>query len=264
MTALHHIYVTAHGEYTVGSWVGETAQIGLRLAVESEGSLPAKGGLFEPFSGHGDVVADAGTLAGTHGTLTRSWTSRMGTAGSSENADAAFQVDLAEDVWVFLNTIKGVQNNTFRWTHIKIAPILADGKYGAGAALYSITTPLAGAVSTATTPPELAVAVSMRGAVLGRRGRGRVYVPALTIASINAADGTISVTTQNSLAAALVTLITDLENGPGTEVMTPLVMVTSAGAPMAVRPSQVRIGSHWDVQRRRQSQVPEVYATTAL
>jgi hypothetical protein len=47
-------------------------------------------------------------------------------------------------------------------------------------------------------------------------------------------------------------------------VFSPLVIVTSAGNATAVRPSQVRVGNHIDVQRRRQAQVKETYAAAAL
>lgn len=264
MSNLHHVYVTAHGEYTVGAWSGEKAQIGLRIGVELESSLPSKGALFTPYGGHGDVVADSGSQAGTNGTLAKAWTARIGPAGSEENADGPWQVDLCDDVYTFLNTIKGYQNNGFRWTGCKIAPILSTGRYGAPGAVYTFTAPIVGATSTSCTPPELAVAASLRAAVLGRKGRGRVYVPALSMNTINAADGTLAVSTQTGLRDALVTLVSNIENAPGTEIWTPLVIVTSAGATQAARPSQVRVGSHFDVQRRRQAQVPESYSTTAL
>ena len=166
MPALHHVYLTCHGEYTVGAWTGEKAQIGLRIGVEQEAALPAKGGLFTPYGGHGDIVADSGSQSGTNGTLAKSWSARIGTVGSRENADGPWQVDLAEDAYAFLNTIKGYQNNGFRWTGVKVAPILSTGKYGAPGAVYTFTTPIAGTTVTSCTPPELAVAASLRAAVL--------------------------------------------------------------------------------------------------
>jgi hypothetical protein len=69
---------------------------------------------------------------------------------------------------------------------------------------------------------------------------------------------------RTALLAQTVTLVTDLENAPGAENFSPLLMVTSAGAATAVRPSEARIGDHWDVQRRRQAQIKENYATSAL
>lgn len=263
MTALQHIYLTAHGEWTTANWLGEHAQIGLRLAIVEDASPPAKGALFT-IPTNGDVALDSGTYAGTNGTLTKTWTARRGPVGSSENCDDAFQADLCEDLRTFLDALKANVKDTFRWTHMKVAPILADGTYGAPSATYQLTTPLAGTGSAGTNfPPEVAVAVTLRANVLGRRGRGRVYLPGLNT-SVSATDGTVSSAFRSSAAGAMVTLISNLEDAPGTEEYGPLVMVTSAGSSVAVRPAEVRVGSHFDAQRRRQHQVPETYTVTAL
>jgi hypothetical protein len=58
--------------------------------------------------------------------------------------------------------------------------------------------------------------------------------------------------------------VTNLEDAPGTEEYGPLVMVTSSGSSTGVRPAEIRVGNHWDAQRRRQHQVPEVYTIQAL
>lgn len=263
MAALQHIYLTAHGEWTTANWLGEKGQIGLRLAIVEDAAAPAKGSIFSlPLSG--DVATDSGTYAGTNGTLTRTWTARRGPVGSTENCDDVFQADLADDFWTFLDSLKANVKNTWTWTHVKIAPILADGKYGAPAATYQFTTPLAGTGSAGTNfPPEVAVAVSLRAPVLGRRGRGRVYLPGLNT-TVSATDGTVSTTFRSAAATAMATLIANLEDAPGIEDYGPLVVVTSAGSQTAVRPSEVRVGSHFDAQRRRQHQVPEDYTVTAL
>lgn len=263
MPALHHVYVTAHGEWTNTTWSGEFAQIGMRLAIENEGELPPKGGFFVPFSGHGDVGSTSGSTSGTHGTLAQAWTARLGAAGSSENADGAWQTDLAEDVWTFLNAAKFYQSDGFRWTHVRIAPLLADGKYGAPASVYTFTAPLVGSRSGSFLPPEVALACSFRANVIGRKGRGRFYFPAISTQYCDA-NGLADSTMRTALLGYVQTLVTNLENAPGTEVMTPLLMVTSAGSANAVRPSESRIGSHWDVQRRRQAQVKETYTIGAL
>jgi len=263
MSKLAHIYVTAHGEWTSSSWLGEKAQIGLRLPITQGDSEPAKGSIFTPIE-NGDVALDAGTQAGTNGTLNRTWTARLGPVGSVDNADATMQADLGDDMWTFLNTIKTQQHTSWKWTHVKIAPILADGTYGAPSAIYQFTTAVTGTVSAACLPPEVAVAISLRAAIIGRRGRGRVYIPGLTVNQVTTADGTVASGSAGSLRDAMATLVTNLENIPGTEAYGPTVAVMSAGSGTAVRPSQVRVGSHFDVQRRRQHQVAEVYYSANL
>lgn len=263
MGALQHVYLTAHGAYASGHWVGETAQMGLRLAITEGAAEPTKGSVFN-LATSGDVVVDSGTTAGTNGTLTRTWSARLGPVGNNEDATAAWQIDLAEDFRTFLNSIKDYHAPNFRWTHLKIAPILADGKYGAPGAVYQLTTPIA-AGGSSSQAPEVSCALTLRAPVIGRRGRGRMYIPALSQSSnVIASDGQVGSTFVTAVLAAGATLITDLENAPGTEVYGPTVCVTSAGSTTAVRPSQIRIGSHFDVQRRRQSQVTETYTTTTL
>jgi hypothetical protein len=173
------------------------------------------------------------------------------------------QADLGDDVWTFLNAIKSYVYTGFRFTHVKIAPVAVGGAYAAPSAIYTFTTPLAGTSSTGTTPPEVALAVSLRAPVIGRRGRGRIYVPALGLTGL-AADGTVSSAAQSAFAAAMVTLVGNLDNPPGVEDYGPRTSVMSATSTTAVRPSQVRVGNHFDVQRRRQHQVAESYATSTL
>jgi len=213
---------------------------------------------------NGDVAPDSGTQAGAQGTLTRTWTARMGPVGSTDNCDATWQADIGDDMRTFLLALQTYQSSKFAWSHVKIAPILADGKYGAPGAIYQFTGPVEGA-STSPNAPEVACAVTFRAPVIGRRGRGRMYIPALSIgSSVIDGDGAVSATFQSALRAAAATLVTSLEDSPGTEEYGALLMVTSAGSPTGVRPSQIRVGNHFDVQRRRQSQVVETYSTTAL
>lgn len=262
MPALQHIYLTAHGEWTASPFATEKAQIGIRLPIAAEADPPAKGTTFEPIA-NGDVVLDAGTQAGTNGTLTRTWKARLGPIASPDNA-ATMQADLADDMWAFLNSLKSIQSTVFKWTHVKIAPILATGAYGAPSAVYQFTAPLVGASAAGALPPELAVAVSFRAPIIGRRGRGRMYIPALALTQVDGANGTVLAAAQTSLKTWAGTLVTNLENLPGVEEYSTLVGVMSAGSSTAVRPSEVRVGNHWDMQKRRQDQAVETYSSAAL
>lgn len=264
MAALQHVYLTAHGEYTEAPWADERAQIGLRLALCDDEAPPQKGAPFTIPTNHGDVAAENQAVAGTNGTLSQTWTARLGPIGSTENADDAWQIDLAEDFRTFLVSIANKIDQSFRWTHVKIAPILADGKYGfPGASTYDFTSPVVGSLAGSMLPPEVAVCVSLRAPISGRTGRGRMYLPALNVGAVNT-NGTVVVSTRTALASAFATLITDLEDAPGDETITPIVMVTSAGKATAVRPSEIRVGDHFDAQRRRQHQAVETYSVTAL
>lgn len=261
MTQLQHVYITAHGSYTSGAWVGESAQFGLRLAMADSTSMPAMGTTFVPMA-NGDVQTDQGQTSGAHGTLTRTWTARLGGTGSSENADAAFQVDMAEDMWTFLDTLKSYQHSSFRWSGVKIAPVSAAGATIGTSSVYNFTSAIPGS-STNLLPPQLAAAITLRANILGRRGRGRIYIPALVNSDL-ASDGTLSTAFTTAIRAAMVTLIGNLQDAPGANVVNPLVVITSAGMASVVRPSEVRTGQRADTIRSRRAQVPETYTTTAL
>lgn len=261
MTALQHMYVTAHGSFATGAWIGEAAQFGIRLAIDETGAMPEKGAIFDLML-HGDVAVDQGTQAGTHGVLTRTWTARRGPSGSTENADAGFQIDLAEDVWTFLDAIKAYTYSAFKWTHVKIAPVSAAGATIGTASVYTFTTPLA-PTGSALLPPQVALAVTLRANILGRRGRGRIYLPAVA-QTVCTSDGLVSGPPVTGIRAAFVSLVNNLQNVPGTPDYIPLVTVTSPGQASGVRPSQVRMGQKLDTIRSRREQVPEVYTTTDL
>lgn len=90
-----------------------------------------------------------------------------------------------------------------------------------------------------------------------------MFIPALSSGALET-NGTVIASWRTAVAALTATLVTNLENSPGTEEFGPLLMVTSAGSATAVRPSEIRIGDHFDAQRRRQHQAVETYTTTAL
>lgn len=261
MSNMQHVYLTAHGSYPSGPWLGEAAQIGVRVAFAPTATAPGKGDIWTPTPG-GAITADFGTQAGTNGTLSKTWKARVGDTGSTENMDAGAQIDMAEDVRKFLNTIKAFQHSSFRWTHIKCAAVDPDGKTPVVASVYTLTAPLVGGNNTAL-PPQVAMALSTRANLVGRRGRGRVYIPALDVALL-ATDGTINTTHANTMRAAFKTLIDDLQNQPGITQHIPIVFVGSADSPTVVRPVEVRTGNRFDTIQSRRRQVPEAYTVTAL
>lgn len=261
MTDLAHVYLTAHGSYPAGSWVGESAQIGVRLAFAAVAAAPNKGDVFTPIA-NGAITSDTGTLAGTHGTLARTWTARINSVGSTENFDAAAQVDAAEDMWAFLNAIKAYQHSDFKWTHVKCSAVDPTGATPIVSSVYTFSSVLAGAVGTGL-PPQVAMALSARANLVGRRGRGRVYIPALGT-TILTTDGQINTTPANSMRSAFKTLIDNLQAQPGLTLNMPIFSIMSADSTTAVRPAEVRTGSRLDTMQSRRRQVTETYTATAL
>ena len=263
MATLGHVYVTAHGYFNRPIWTGESAQIGFRLPFALGTDEPAKGTTFTPLT-NGDVAIDSGTQAGTNGTLTRTWTARIGGVGSTDNMDAVQQADLGDDVWTFLNSVKSVQSVYFKWTHVKLAPIAPDGSYAAPSSVYQFTSELAGTGTGSLMPPEVAIACSFRAPIIGRRGRGRFYLPGISQGGALNTDGDILSSARTTLMNAMSTLVTNVENMSGTEDAGPIFAIGSASSTTFVRPSEVRVGAHFDAQRRRQHQVAEAYTTLPL
>lgn len=264
MAALQHVYMTAHGKWTAAPWADERAQIGVRLAIVSDSNIPSAGSPFTIPAGNGDVEIAGGTTNGTHGVLSEAFTARMGGVGSTFNMDPARQVDLAEDFWTFLDATKGLLHTSWSWTHVKIAPVLADGHYGfTGAATYDFTADIVGTTAGAVLPPEVAACVSWRAPISGRSGRGRMYIPGVASTSL-ATNGTIHANSRDTLSAAAATFVANLDDAPGADEQGTILMVTSAGKATGVRPSQVRVGDHFDAQRRRQHQAVETYTTVTL
>lgn len=261
---LQHVYLTAHGDYNSGPWVGEAAQIGLRVAFVPTVGAPDKGDLFTMSTGT-NVSTKFATVSGTNGTLSQKWEAEGGSVLSRVPMDDANQIDMAEDFYTFLYAIKAFTASTFWWRYIKIAPVTADGKYGADASIYTLSPGISGAGLAAThEPPEVAVAASIMAPVIGRRGRGRMYIPAIA-GTARASDGVVSSTFATTVGTAFKDLVDDIQNLPGVPIDGfPVVVVTSAGKPDAIRPNQIRVGNHFDVQKRRQDQVDETYTSTAL
>lgn len=257
MTAPTHVYVTAHGKYTSGPWLGETAQFGLRLTVEAAATAPQKGEIYTPGT-NGDAVADQGSDTGVRGTLTRTFSFRRGPVGNPEDWDSSFQCDIADDVWTFLDAIKVDQRSTFSWTHVKQSPVDAQGRAIMNSSVYTFTTPIAGTNAGGQLPPQCAIAISLRAPVIGRRGRGRFYLPALATAYADN-DAILSTSRATNLRTYAKALVDNLQNVPGTPVTIPIVAIMSAASATAVRPTQVRTGNRIDTIRSRREQVAESY-----
>ena len=261
MTAPTHVYATLHGSFTGGPWLGEAAQIGLRLVPHEQETAPAKGTEFD-LPAQGDVVADMGETTGTHGTLARLWSFRMGSPGIRPNYDDGVQVDVAEDLWTFANAVKAYTSNVFAWTHVKQAAVGSDGKTIKGSSIYTFTAALQGGGSSGIMPPQLAAAVSLRAPIAGRRGRGRIYLPALSAAL--EPNGTLLTAATSNWRTNMKTLVESLANLPGISDYQLLVSLMSPDSASAVRPSQVRTGNRCDTIQSRRRQVPESYTTLAL
>lgn len=256
MAGTGHIYVTAHGEFT-GYWAGETAQVGLRVLFRNIGG---ESGPVIQVPDLGAPTMQYNTYDSTLFNVVEQFNQQLpGMPGLTTEV----MEDIATDVRTFLNAIRAQQATNFRWTHIKIAPIeRGTGKYLAPSSIYTFKTAIAG-TGASPLPPEVAVAVSLRAGIVGKRGRGRIYIPGLT-ANVTTSDGILGSTAKTNLSGSMHTLVKAIEDQPGLDTMDTKVVVMSAQSTTAVVPAEVRVGEHLDAQRRRQHQVSEGYTIVPL
>lgn len=256
MAGTGHIYMTAHGEFT-GVWAGETAQVGLRMTFRNFGASSG------PIIDLPDLGVPRYTYSDYSNTLFNVVHSFDQDLPGIGNTWSGICDDMAADWHVWMTAIKGQQCNLFKWTSLKFAPIeKGTGKYLAPSTVYTLKTPLVGA-GTSALPPECAIAISQRAGVVGKRGRGRMYLPGLATSAVGS-DGKVGSPARTQMATATVTLIDSLEDQPGVDDMTSNIIICSAQSTTAVIPSEVRVGDHVDVQRRRQHQVTEAYTIQPL
>lgn len=257
-----HIYVSAHGSYTSGPWLGETAQVGVRLAIVPTLGAPDMGAIFDiPQANDRQPMALVGSDATWNWLCT--WAATWGTTPNDTNFGLSYQLDLANDFLIWWNACKGFVTNAFKLQRVKVALIDREGTYCYGASEFSLKTPVAGSSSNATAP-EIACAISFRADVLGRRGRGRMFFPALANTAIDP-TGIASPTMTTLFANSTKSLVDNLQSLPGLPGdHFPMLMVTSAGKEDAYRPAEIRVGNHLDVQRRRQHQTVETYTSLGL
>lgn len=257
------MYVSMHFDYSVASgWAGETAQIGLRLGMVPTIGAPDMGALFTlPVASSVSGATEQGSDANWN--YSCNWSAHWGENPTEATIDLTQQADMAADCLTFWNAIKTACNTGVRFVGVKLAPIQPDGTYSYGASEWRLKTPIGGIVSTGM-PPETALAVSMIADVIGRRGRGRMFLPGLATTACTS-YGKVGGGTITTVGAATKTLIDNLQNLSGVpQGYFPLVSVCSNNDTTAIRPQTVRVGNHFDVQRRRQHQVAENMTYTSL
>jgi hypothetical protein len=274
-----HVYVTAHGHQTTGHFAGETAQIGFRWTITPTTS-PSPVFSMPSYAQSSEAYADS---SDANFTGTANWTARaISGPGGAEwfDIDPAVQLDMANDFRAYLGSISARQSIQFSWTHVKLALVANDripkipplvgtrGYVIYPSSVYTLKTPIVGAINGATgkaLPPEVAICGSVRTNVVGRRGRGRMYIPALTDNALNT-DGTVGGATASTITGATKTLVDSLANLPGGDpiAFNEGMVITSAGAPTGVWPHEARVGNHFDVHRSRQLDVVETYTSVAL
>ena len=189
----------------------------------------------------------------------------QGTGGGLGTAAWTYpdQLALAAAILDFMNAIKSRVSTKFAWNRIKLSPIAPDGKNAAGPTVFSLKTPLVGTDAGQSLPPQNSVALSFVRRIPGRRGRGRMFLPAVGTGSLTPegqVGGTANTAYRNA-GKALDTAIKAMGGGTDWEYR---LVVTSAASANYVMPAEVRVGNIVDTQRRRRNAIRETFTSDVL
>ena len=121
-----------------------------------------------------------------------------------------------------------------------------------------------GASSGVVLPLQNTVALSTRTPNTTRRGRGRMYLPAMSVGPLGGSDGLLTSAAAGHIAGTGKTLLNALK--VGTFGVTAVVRPVVIGSPWTTyfRITQTRVGNVVDSQRRRRRQITETYESVDL
>ena len=177
-------------------------------------------------------------------------------------ADAALD-DLVKDLSTWMVASQSASSAALAWVKFnEIDPV--SRRYKSATETYEriLTTPVRGSVEGNGMPQQTLCVSLLTGAKRGLASRGRFYPPA-TVLSLGS-DGTVSKTGVNLVATAARTLITNLNNWPGTDTPLGGQVVVLGGNGTTRNVTAVSVGNVMDTQRRRRNKLRESYTTIAL
>ena len=177
-------------------------------------------------------------------------------------ADAALD-DLVQDLSTWMVASQSASSAALGWVKFnEIDPISRRYKSATDTYERILTTPVRGSVEGNGMPQQTLCVSLLTGAKRGLASRGRFYPPA-TVLSLGS-DGTVSKTGVNLVATAARTLITNLNNWPGTDTPLGGQVVVLGGNGVTRNVTAVSVGNVMDTQRRRRNKLRESYTTLAL
>lgn len=261
--AATHMYVVLQGDYTAAGLAGEIWQTGCRFGASPGAAEPNALGAFAPF----DVVALPQTVTQPTYTIVSNWTTEMGISDLDPVSWLEDQIRPAAATLI-ANAFFGAG---VRLRSILVYPIRQpDGKVEPAVPFVQgspcrldYTSGFPTGSGTGLVPPQLSVVASLRTSQLGRRGRGRMFLPPAGTSSI--ANGRLSSAFQGQYGTDVKAFLEGCRlagTGPGGVWTYPVV----TGAPYTdyATVNQVRIGDVFDTQRRRRATLLEAYANTTI
>lgn len=262
--ATQHLYLVAQGSYTATALAEENWQVGVRLRVSNDG-----GSDFGNLPTDVDYADEAVSRDETNWTIESNFSIDL-PAGSAASPSDYLNDQAAPAFTTFLSAANMFPNKT------QIDRLLlygmSDGRVfdvGSGPAKavlsYKAGHKPTGASSSTSLPPQCSPVASWMTAVAGRKGKGRIYMPAPPQTLVSVDGGLLSSGACTNLATAAAGLVGDLVTGGGglfPYIVAPIV----TGVPWTkyARIKSVRVGNVIDTQRRRRAQITETYQTVAV
>lgn len=261
MPALH-LLCTIQGGYTLTGLTEESWQVGIRCYV-SNASADDVG----PLPTDIDVVASTVHRVETNWVIDSNWALSGPVGWSFKPTDwLNDQVLPAVGTWHSNGRVSAGCNIQ----RVSVYPIGPDGRtvaappYAAGSPAVAVFTSGHLPVGTATggiAPLQIAPVASWRTTQVGRRGRGRIYVPGVPLTQLSQTGRLASIYVTNRLSDC-VTLLQSMSyhrSVPDEAAVVPIV----TGAPWTeygvIR--EVRFGDIGDTQRRRRRSLTEAYSS---
>lgn len=257
-----HLYVVLQGSYRSAGLIGETWQTGLRFATRPGLVQPVDVGDFIPFG----VVAANHNIVETGWTITGNWTTEMGVsdlnpadwlndyiapAASGLIASANFSSDVQLDAALVypIRSPDGVVQPAIPYS--QGSPVRCD---------YTGTKP--SGTGAQSLPLQISCAAGLRGSQVGRRGRGRMFLPASPVSYMGNGLWTSGAVTALSTAMKGFIEGTRLDGNSGGVFATPCITGLPFTAYSLIQ--QIRLDNIPDTQQRRRRSLAGTVTNTAI
>lgn len=259
-----HLLLTVGGDYVDSALVEEKWQVGVRLALTFGGADPVG-----TLPNNWNPTATTINRTETHWTITGNW---LATGPSTIfHPDDYLHTKAAPAFATWLDAFPALSNQC-RIKQLKLSPIGTDGRaipappYSAGSPTiltYTSSYPV-GSSAGSMLPLQNSLVMSHRTAQVGRRGRGRMFVPCLTTGLVDTHSHVASGVITSALAAQVALLHGLTVNGATSA--DPSVNAVVTGDPWTHYGliTQVRAGNVSDTQRRRRRSLTETVTSSSV
>ena len=259
-----HLRLTAGGGWVPSNMSAEQWQIGFSLALVFGGVDP-----IGTFPDNWEPVSVTINRVEADWTITGNWYAQGPTPVF--NPDDFLNDQAAPALATFIGAGDCFSNDV-RLDWLKLAVIGSPTGHEVPAVPYLVGTPCVlewtssnpvGAHSTGLLPPQDSIVISTRTSQLGRRGRGRIYLPGIDVSCTT--GGLVNHSHRDTLSLQAATLYEALSTtgvGPGAAQVRPCV----TGKPWTDYSviNELRVGDVVDTQRRRRDRLVENYVSRSL